>query len=930
MKNPQAFNQSMSRAYEAVLFLVMFICIFSSGSCTNSSSIPKSVNIGALFSLNSTIGGVAKLAISAAVDDVNKDPSVLNGTELVVQMKDSNCNGFVGIIEALEFMERDVVAIIGPQSSAIAHVISQVSNELKVPLLSFAATDPTLSSLEFPFFVQTSQSDLFQMEAIAQLIDYYQWKQVIAIYLDDDYGRNGIVTLGDKLNERQIQISYKGAIRPGSNNADIMDLLVQVALLESRIIVLHADPSCGMIVFSVAKYLGMLSNGYVWIASDWLVSYLDTKQNLANGLTDPIQGVISLRQHTTDSKKKQNFVSNWPKLAERDKIGLNSYGLYAYDTVWVIAHALDKYLNNGGNISFSNDPNLPKSNNRQSLHLDAMNIFDGGQLFVDNILQVNFTGITGLVQFNSEKHLMNPSYEIVNIIGTGMRVIGFWSNYSGLSVTSPEILNKNSPNITGPNQKLNNAVIWPGETVIKPRGWVFANNGRELRIGVPNRVSYREFVSLDKTTGTVIGYCIDVFIAAVNLLHYPVSYRFIPFGNGKENPSYDELVQRVASNEFDGVVGDIAIVSNRTRIVDFTQPFIGSGLVVLVPLKRHQSNSWAFLQPFTLEMWFITGLFFLVIGSVVWVLEHRINDEFRGPPKKQLITIFWFGFSTLFFSHKENTLSTLGRAVLLIWLFVVLIIQSSYTANLTSILTVQRLSSPIKGIDSLRSSDDPIGFQVGSFTQNYLIEELGIAKSRLKPLGTLEDFARALELGPSNGGVAAIVDERPYINMFLSTECKFSIVGNEFTKNGWGFAFPRDSPLAVDLSTAILTLSENGDLQRINNKWLTRSTLCSSETDQTFESEQLHLSSFSGLFLICGLACLIALVIYFAIVVYKFYTHAPVEEESHVSSNGTRISKSKRNLQAFLSFVDNKDHSVISPSGKLRKDNNGLTNGVGV
>lgn len=132
-------------------------------------------------------------------------------------------------------------------------------------------------------------------------------------------------------------------------------------------------------------------------------------------------------------------------------------------------------------------------------------------------------------------------------------------------------------------------------------------------------------------------------------------------------------------------------------------------------------------------------------------------------------------------------MSTLGRAVLIIWLFVVLIIQSSYTASLTSILTVQQLSSPVNGIDSLIHSDEPIGIQVGSFAENYLVEELGIARSRIKVLGTPEEYSRALELGPSNDGVAAVIDEQPYIEIFLSTQCRFAIVGSEFTRNGWGF-----------------------------------------------------------------------------------------------------------------------------------------------
>lgn len=102
---------------------------------------------------------------------------------------------------------------------------------------------------------------------------------------------------------------------------------------------------------------------------------------------------------------------------------------------------------------------------------------------------------------------------------------------------------------------------------------------------------------------------------------------------------------------FDAAVGDISIVTKRTRIVDFTQPFVDSGLVILSSVKTNKSNAWAFLKPFTLEMWAVTVAFFLFIGAVIWILEHRFNPEFRGRPRKQIVTIFWFSFSTMFFAH---------------------------------------------------------------------------------------------------------------------------------------------------------------------------------------------------------------------------------------------------------------------------------------
>jgi glutamate receptor, ionotropic, plant len=118
-------------------------------------------------------------------------------------------------------------------------------------------------------------------------------------------------------------------------------------------------------------------------------------------------------------------------------------------------------------------------------------------------------------------------------------------------------------------------------------------------------------------------------------------------------------------------------------------------------------------------------------------------------------------------------------------MFVVLIINSSYTASLTSILTVQQLSTGIQGLDSLLSSDQPIGYQVGSFAKSYMMQELGVHESRLRELA-ISDYAASLQ----RGSVAAIVDELPYVELFLSTNCQFKTVGQEFTKGGWGFVSP--------------------------------------------------------------------------------------------------------------------------------------------
>lgn len=81
-------------------------------------------------------------------------------------------------------------------------------------------------------------------------------------------------------------------------------------------------------------------------------------------------------------------------------------------------------------------------------------------------------------------------------------------------------------------------------------------------------------------------------------------------------------------------------MKNRTMIVDFSQPYATTGLVIVAPVENSKSNAWVFLQPFTWELWSVTAASFVIFAVVMWTLEHRVNDDFRGPPKKQLATMF--------------------------------------------------------------------------------------------------------------------------------------------------------------------------------------------------------------------------------------------------------------------------------------------------
>ncbi|XP_012086330.1 glutamate receptor 3.7 isoform X2 [Jatropha curcas] len=764
-------------------FWFVFILVFVNASV--SCQRPKVVNIGAVFTFDSVIGRAARPAMETAVSDINADARILNGTELKLFMEDANCNVFLGSVGVFQLLENHVVAIIGPQSSGMAHMISHISNGLQVPQISYAATDPTLSALQFPFFVRTTQSDSYQMAAIADLIDFYEWKEAIAIYVDDDYGRNGIAALDDEFAKKMSKLR-KLELSVNFDETEITDLLKKSKLLGPRVYVVHLNADPKFRIFTIAKELQMMTNKYVWLATDWLSTAIDSFSWMNQTSLRTLQGVVGLRQHIPESSQKKAFMSRWREMHQNGSVSsaLNIYGLQAYDTVWLVANAIDKFIDEFNNITFTSSDMLGELETSE-LRLGELKVFTGGNDLLNKILHMNFTGLSGHFRFNQERNIESGGYDVINIDHMSIRTVGYWSNSSGLSTLPPQNHQGEQANYSRLDQKLR-TITWPGGTVDRPRGWVIADNERPLRIGVPYRASFVEFVTENKSH-IVEGYCIDVFLAVRRLVPYDVPFKFEIFGDGRSNPNYNELIQRVADGVFDAAVGDIAIVTNRTKIVDFSQPYAATGLVIVAPIRNSKSSAWVFLKPFTVEMWCVTAASFVMIAVVIWILEHRVNDDFRGPPRRQIVTMFLFSFSTLFKTNQETTVSPLGRLVMVVWLFLLMVLTASYTASLTSILTVQQLSSPIAGIDSLISSSWPIGYQVGSFAYGYLSDSLYISRSRLVPLGTPEEYETALRLGPNNGGVAAIVDELPYVELFLSKQSEFGIIGQPFSRGGWGF-----------------------------------------------------------------------------------------------------------------------------------------------
>lgn len=119
-----------------------------------------------------------------------------------------------------------------------------------------------------------------------------------------------------------------------------------------------------------------------------------------------------------------------------------------------------------------------------------------------------------------------------------------------------------------------------------------------------------------------------------------------------------------------------------------------------------------------------------------------------------------------------------------VWLFVTLIITQSYTASLTSMLTVQHLKPVLDNIELLKSENANVGCSMRSFVIRYLVEALNFKNGNIKNFTSTEAYAEALW----SGEIAAAFLEVPVAKLFVAKYCKsFIIAGPTYQVGGYGF-----------------------------------------------------------------------------------------------------------------------------------------------
>ncbi|KAK6787364.1 hypothetical protein RDI58_015889 [Solanum bulbocastanum] len=848
------------------------------GEDNNTSAVK--VDVGIILDLETDVGKVMHISILLALADYHANTS-RGAIRIVPHIRDSKKDDVEAASAAIYLLKDvQVQAIFGPQMSTQTDFVIDLGNRVKVPIIS-PATSPLLTVKENPFFIRGAVPSSSQTKAIAAIVKNYNWREVVVIYEESPYGTGILPYLTDALLEINTFVSYRSGISPSANDDQILRELYKLKTMQTRVFIVHLQENLASRLFLKAKEAGMMNSGHAWIITDVLTSLMDLVDTSV--IESSMQGVLGVKSYVPRSNELDMFTKRWRKrfreeYPDMDQVELNVFGLRAYDSITLLAEAVEK-------VGTTAVPKLKKPDTRETLtDLDALGTSEVGSLLIDSIQNTELKpGLSG--DFRIVDRELQPSpYQIVNIIGKGEKIVGFWTEKDGIS----HKLKMNGKTAKTNNKQLG-VIIWPGESTIVPRGWEIPT--------IP-----------------------DVFKEVILSLPYAVPYEFIPFpiAHSPTSQNYDDLLHKITSKEYDAVV--------------------------VVPLRSDdRKNAWIFLKPLKAELWIATGAFFVFIGFVVWVLEHRVNKDFRGPKRKQVGMIFWFSFSTLVFAHKEKITSNLSRFVLIVWVFVVLVLTSSYTASLTSMLTMQQLKPTITDLNDLIKNGEYVGYKKGSFVKDVLTR-MKFDSSKFRSYSTLEEYNDALSRGSKNGGIGAIVDELPYLRLLLNKHCrKYTMVGPTYKAAGFGFAFPKGSPLVPDVSRAVLKVIEGETMNNIIQKWFGNETDCP-KRDGMATASSLTLDSFKGLFLIAGVSAGSSLLLFFLIFLYqnreilvtddsigkKLCAIAKVFDLMRDNSNSMskKPSKGNESLTATV-FAESEASIEMSPNLPLQSPEIGISDGLG-
>ncbi|KAI1288492.1 Glutamate receptor ionotropic, kainate 3 [Halotydeus destructor] len=842
----------------AILFLVTCAALID-----RITSIPDIIRIAGLFGDNED---ELEAIFRFAVERVNEDKTLLPMTTLVAQVERvPHDNPYHVGKQICGLAQSGIAGIIGPTSEVTSFHVRSTCDALEIPHIELT---PDLEYRHDALTINMHPRPESVARAFLDVARGQGWDHMAIAYDVNE----GIVNFQDIL-KLASDLDWKVAIYQFDPDEPYREIFWKIKLSGETNIILDVKGADVHESLKQAQQVGLVTE-----KQNWIITSLDM-------MTDDLEDfyfsgckIAGFRLVEDDNSDLTSLLQDWRYL--NSKTGnviripppetLTTQGALVYDAVKLLASALE---------------GLDKS---QKIEINPISCEDEvpwtfGTSLVNYMRPIIFRGVSGLLTFNEFGHRTLFTLDILTLGKNGVEKVGYWNSNGGLNI-SKAWLDTYSTFAIQQRTLIVTTTLNDPFTMKKITATPLTGNAQ-----------YEGYaVDLIEELSTLIGFRYEIKIANDNK-------------NGAEDPpgsgNWNGMVGELMRDEADVAVADLTITQSREKAVDFTLPFMNTGVSILFTKPKVETSLFGFLSPFTIKVWVYLLLCTALISAIFFVVGRLSPYEWSNPyPCREDEPIlknecsvknsFWFTVGSLMQQGSDlapGAMST--RVIASVWYFFVLILAASYTANLAAFLTIEDLRYPFTDAEELS--------QMSPAEISYGCTESGSTRSAFaeSPNPILKKLSENMETNPSwfvtnnkdgkdrvKQGVKkkfALFMEGAAIEYAIERECDLTQIGGLLDSKGYGMATKRGSPLRYVLTNGILELQERGKLHILYERWWKQKRgggLCSSGGGSA-AAAPMALSNVGGVFVVLLLGSIFSFFIAACEFVYKTKLDAANQQE---------------------------------------------------